>query len=77
MHTKLFEKIHQLISVGVTNVKEIKRALEHYVKYELCSNSTPDPNDQTYHPSNTDIKNIFIVQNQSFCYQNLIKNTLL
>ena len=48
MHPKLVEKVHQLASTGVTNVPEMKQALQHYVKYELCRNSTFDPNDGAY-----------------------------
>ena len=51
------QKIHQLVSEGVTVVSEMKRALDHYVKYELCRDSLPDPNDRAYHPTNNDIKN--------------------
>ena len=57
VHPKLLEKIHQLVSEGVTVVSEMKRALNHYVKYELCHDSLPDPNDRAYHPTNNDIKN--------------------
>ena len=57
VHPKLLEKIHQLVSEGVTVVSEMKRALDHYVKYELCRDSLPDPNDRAYHPTNNDIKN--------------------
>ena len=56
IHPKLVEKIHQLVS-GVTVVSEMKRALDHYVKYNLCGESPPDPNDCAYHPSSNDIKN--------------------
>ena len=54
VHPKLVEKIHQLVSEGVTVVSEMKRALDHYVKHELCQDSPPDPNDRA---SNNDIKN--------------------
>ena len=57
LHPKLVEKIHQLVSEGVISVCEMKRALDHYVKYDLCHGSPPDPNDRAYHPSNNDIKN--------------------
>ena len=57
VHPKLVEKIHQLVSEGVTVVSEMKRALDHYVKHDLCRDSPPDPNDRAYHPSNSDIKN--------------------
>ena len=57
VHPKLVEKIHQLVSEGVTGVSEMKRALGHYVKYDLCWDSPPDPNDRAYHPSKNDIKN--------------------
>ena len=55
--SKLVEKIHQLVSEGVTVVSEMRRALNHYVKNDLCQDSPPDPNDHAYHPSNNDIKN--------------------
>ena len=51
------EKIHQLVNEGVTVVSEMKHALDHYVKNDLCQDSPPDPNDRAYHPSNNDIKN--------------------
>ena len=35
----------------------MKRALEHYVKYDLCRDCPPDVNDRAYHPSSNDIKN--------------------
>ena len=57
IHPKLVKKIHQLVSEGVTVVSEMKRALNHYVKNDLCRDSPPDPNDCAYHPSNNDIKN--------------------
>ena len=57
VHPKLVEKIHQLVSEGVISVCEMKRALDHYVKYDLCHGSPPDPNDRAYHPSNNDIIN--------------------
>ena len=57
VHPKLLEKIHQLVSEGVTVVSEMKRALDHYVKYELCRDSLPDPNNHAYYPTNNDIKN--------------------
>ena len=43
VHPKLVEKIHQLVSKGVTVVSEMKHALDHYVKYDLCRDSPPDP----------------------------------
>ena len=57
IHPKLVEKIYQLVSEGVVSVPEMKRALEHFVKHELCQIKPPDPNDCAYYPSNTDIKN--------------------
>ena len=57
VHPKVIEKIHQLVSEGVTSVQEMKRALDHYVKYDLCRDSPPDINDRAYHPSSNDIKN--------------------
>ena len=57
IHPKLVEKIHQLVSEGVIVVSEMKCALDHYVKNDLCRDSPPDPNDRAYHPSNNDIKN--------------------
>lgn len=32
VHPKLVEKIHQLVSEGVTVISEMKRALDYYVK---------------------------------------------
>lgn len=57
VHPKLIEKVHQLVSEGVTNVSEMKRALDHYVKHDLCRSSPPDIDDRAYHPSTRDIKN--------------------
>ena len=46
IHPKLVEKIHQLVSEGVIVASEMKRALDHYVKNDLCRNNPPDPNDR-------------------------------
>ena len=41
IHPKLVEKIHQLVSEGVIVVSEMKHALDHYVKNDLCRDVQP------------------------------------
>ena len=63
IHPKLIEKIHELVSEGLTEVQEVKRALKHYVQHSLCSTIKPDFTDRSYYPTTTDVHNhVFLAQ---------------
>jgi len=59
IHPKLVEKVHELVAEGITDVREIKRALKQYVNRILYPDSTnrPDETNRAYFPTMKDIKN--------------------
>ena len=57
IHPKLVEKIYELVSEGITDTQEIKRALKHYTLHILCPEQKPELVDRAYYPTNTDIRN--------------------
>ena len=42
---------------GVTDIREVKRALKHHVTHVLCPDFKPDLTDHSYYPTSTDIRN--------------------
>ena len=66
MHPKLSEKVHDLVSEGITSVPEVTRALKFYVNHTLCPNSKPDPSNRSYYPIADDIRN-HIYRAQKLC----------
>lgn len=63
MHPKLIEKIYELVSEGLTDVQEVKRALKHYVQHNLCPEIKPDFTDRSYYPTTTDVHNhVYLAQ---------------
>ena len=57
IHPKLVEKIYELVSEGITDTQEVKRALKHYTLHDLCPDQKPELVDRAYYPTNTDIRN--------------------
>ena len=59
IHPIIINKISELVSSGIDEVKDVQRALKHYVKYTLPNeqNITPDPSDRAFYPLPNDIKN--------------------
>ena len=57
VHPKLVEKIYELVSEGITDTQEVKRALKHYTLHALCPEQKPELMDRAYYPTNTDIRN--------------------
>jgi len=55
----MVEKVHKLVAEGITDVREIKRALKQYVNRILYPDSTnrPDETNRAYFPTMKDIKN--------------------
>lgn len=63
IHPKLIEKIHELVSEGLTEVQEIKRALKHYVQHILCPDIKPGLTDRSYYPTSMDVRNhVYLAQ---------------
>ena len=52
----LTQKIHELVSEGVIETSEVKRALRVHVKH-MNVDGTIDPNDRAYNPTDKDISN--------------------
>ena len=48
MNEKVAAKIAELVAEGITEIHEIQRLLRHYVMYDLCRESPPNPNDRAY-----------------------------
>ena len=44
-HPKLIEKIYELVTEGITEVQEVKRALKHHVLHVLCPEIKPELTD--------------------------------
>ena len=57
MHPKLTEKVYELVSEGVTDTQEVKRALKHYTMHVLCPENKPEITDRAYYPTTVDIRN--------------------
>ena len=57
IHPKLIEKIYELVSEGITDTQEVKRALKHYTLHELCPEEKPELTDRAYYPTSVDIRN--------------------
>ena len=56
-HPKLIEKIYELVTEGITEVQEVKRALKHHVLHVLCPETKPELTDQAYFPTTVDVCN--------------------
>ena len=50
IHPKLIEKNYELVSEGITDTQEVKRALKHYTLHELCPEEKPELTDRAYYP---------------------------
>ena len=57
IHPKLIEKIYELVSEGITDTQEVKRALKHYTLNVLCPEQKPELTDRAYYPPSVDIRN--------------------
>ena len=57
IHPKLVEKIYELVSEGITDTQEVKRALKHHTLHVLCPEQKPELRDRSYYPTSTDIRN--------------------
>ena len=57
IHTKLVEKINELVSEGAVTTQEVKRALKRHVHHVLCPHQTIEASNRTYFPTETDIRN--------------------
>ena len=76
MHPKLAEKIHDLVSEGITNVQDVTRALKYYVNHTLCPGSKPDISDRAYYPTADDIRNHIYRAQKSCQLSNLDQENL-
>ena len=56
-HPKLIEKIYELVTEGITEVQEVKRALKHHVLHVLCPETKPELTDRAYFPTTVDVRN--------------------
>ena len=56
-HSKVIEKIHELVLEGVIDPLEVQRHLKHYVRHSLCGEQPPDVLDRAYYPELQDIRN--------------------
>ena len=57
IHPKLIEKIYELVSEGITDTQEVKRALKHYTLHVLCPEEKPELTDRAYYPTSVDVRN--------------------
>ena len=57
IHPKLVEKIHELVSEGITDTPEVKKALKHYTLHVLCQEQKPELTNRAYFPTTTDVRN--------------------
>ena len=57
MNNKVAAKIVELVAESITEVREVRRLLWHYVMHDLCRESPPNPNDRAYFPIDNDLKN--------------------
>ena len=48
-------KVSELVSEGMTDPYEVRKALKHYVTTILCD--SPDPDDRAYYPTIRDLRN--------------------
>ena len=47
----------ELVQEGMTDPHEVRKALNHFVRTVLCTESAPDPDDRAYFPAHRDLKN--------------------
>ena len=57
VHSKIIEKIHELVLEGVIDPLEVQCHLKHYVRHSLCGEQPPDVLDRAYYPELQDIRN--------------------
>ena len=57
IHPKLIEKIYSLVSEGICDTQEVKRALRHYALHVLCPEQKPSETDRAYYPTAGDVRN--------------------
>ena len=57
IHPMIVQKIHELVTEGITDTHLIKSALKLHVKSAVDANGVIDPNDRAYNPSIKDIRN--------------------
>ena len=59
VHPKIIDQVNTLVGEGITEVREVKHALRHYVLHILFPdpNNRPSETNRAYYPTNTDIKN--------------------
>ena len=55
IHPKLFEKVYELVSEGITDTQEVKRILKNYTLHTNVQK--PDMSDRAYYPTSTDVHN--------------------
>ena len=72
VHPKVIMKIHELVGAGISEVLEVKRALNLYIIKELCSTNHPTGMTE---PIIRQIMIIFTKPSHSCSYQNLTKKT--
>ena len=53
----VIEKIYELVTEGITEVEEVKRALKHHVLHVLCPETKPELTDRAYFPTTVDVRN--------------------
>ena len=60
VHPTIGKKISELVSSGITETKEVKKALYHYVKYNVPSELgiTPLASDRAFYPLPNDMQNL-------------------
>ena len=58
---KIIEKVGDLVANNITNINEVRRFLEEYVKKELFANASedekPDPTNRKFYPTKKDLQN--------------------
>lgn len=59
IHPVVRDKIYEYVSLGMTSVPFLKKALKAFVKKEMCDSGSiqPQPKDQSYFPSSHTIQN--------------------
>ena len=56
VHPMISQKIEDLVKEGITDVQEVKRMLNYFVKTDMKEN-LPSKNNRAYYPTNNDIRN--------------------
>lgn len=57
VHPQVIRQIDQLVTEGVTTIREVQAALKHYVQTSMSDIVAPDEQDRAYYPTLKDIAN--------------------